>query len=101
MISEHVVSLAIDYLDQCAAADRTATLVGMHSYIDGRNKTLPLMDEINEALKRRPSVGVNREDGSVVFSRSGTAHAVTHEDMKRADTLYRKEFSAALEKLRT
>ena len=100
MISEHVVDLAIEYLDQCVAGGKTATLVGMHWHIDGRDKTLPLIDEVNEALKRRPNISVSRKNASVIFASDGSEHVVTGEDMKQADTQYRKEFPIALAGLR-
>ena len=100
MISERVVELAIEYLDQCVAVGKTATLVGMHWHIDGRNKTLPLIEEVNEALKRRPHLSVSRGNASVVFAYDGSEHVVTGEDMKQADIQYRKEFAIALARLR-
>ena len=100
-ISAHVVGLAIEYLDQCAAEKREATLVGMHWYIDGRNKTMPLLEEINQALQQRPTVRIQRVKGAVVFSPNGSDGIVTHEDMRHADKQYRREFSAALKALRS
>ena len=100
MIDPHVVKLGTDYLDQCAGTNEKATLVGMHWYIDGRNKTLPLLEEVNEVLARRPSTNVARENGSVVFVSEGSDRIVTAEDMRLADQQYRKEFAAALKKLK-
>ena len=99
MISAHVVRLAVEYLDQCAAKNQQATLVGMHWYIDGRDKTLPLLEEVNDALMQRSSVYVQRANGAVVFASSGSERTVTAEDMKEADKQYRKEFGAALKRL--
>lgn len=99
MNSPHVVNLAIEYLDGCAAKHESATLVGMHWYIDSREKTLPLLDELNEALKQRPTVHVQRGPKGVVFESTGTERSLTHEDMKLADRQYRKEFAAALKRL--
>jgi hypothetical protein len=33
--------------------------LGMHWHIDGRNKTLPLLEEVNEALSQRPQLLVS------------------------------------------
>ena len=99
MISTHVVKLATEYLDQCSARNQQATLVGMHWYIDGRDKTLPMLEEVNEALMQRASVYVQRLNGEVVFASSGSERAITAEDMKRADKQYRKEFAVALKKM--
>jgi hypothetical protein len=100
MIDPNVVKLAVEYLDQCCGENTPATLVGMHWFIDGRNKTLPLLEEINEALHQRPSVCVERTNGVVFFVTSGTEHVVTKEDMKLADRGYRKEFTAALREMK-
>ena len=101
MIDPHVIKLGTEYLDHCAATNEQATLVGMHWYIDGRNKTLPLLEEVNEALAQRPSFHVKRERGAVVFASAGSEPIVTAEDMRLADKQYRKEFAAALRKLKT
>jgi hypothetical protein len=98
-IDSHVVRLAIEYLDNCVANGSPATLVGMHWYIDGRNKTLPLRDEVNAALSERPSLGVKHVEGRVVFTTGGKL-AVTNEDMRHADKQYRREFDRKLRKLK-
>jgi hypothetical protein len=99
MISAAVVKLATEYLDQCAAQNQKATLVGMHWHIDALNKTLPSLEEVNEALAKRPSVFAQRANGEVVFTSVGSTRFVTNDDMKQADTQYRKEFAAALKRL--
>jgi len=101
MISAHVVRLATEYLDQCAAKQETATLVGMHWYIDSRHKTLPLLEELNEALRQRPTVHVQRGPKGIVLASAGTERTLTDEDMKQADSQYRKEFAAALKRIAT
>src|SRR5258706_15963469 len=98
MIDVHVVDLITGYLDQCLAESSEATLVGVYWHVDGQNKTLPLLDEINEALRQRPSVRVQRTTGGVTFGPSGTEHTVTVEDSRKADKQYRKEFNIALKR---
>lgn len=71
----------------------------MHWYIDGGDKTLPLLEEINEALRQRPAVYVQRGTNGIVFASAGTERILTSEDMKQADNQSRKEFSAALRKI--
>lgn len=100
MVNAHVVDLAVGYLDECQATGRLATLVGMPWHIDGRDKTLPVLGEVNEALARRPRVFVSRPKGDVVFSGHGTERCVTADDMRRADEQYRAEFSEELRRLR-
>ena len=99
MISSHVINIAVEYLDGCAATNQRATLVGMLWHVDGRNKTLPLVEEVNEALKQRPSICVERVDSLVLFGLHGSERAITVEDMRGADKQYRKEFAAALRRL--
>ena len=100
MVDSNVVRLAVEYLDSCLSTGAQATLVGMHWHIDGRNKTLPLLDEVNEALRQRPSLLATRHKDGIMFSPSGVATAVTSDDMKVADRQYRTEFSAKLRELR-
>ena len=95
----HVVRLATEYLDQCAAKHQSATLVGMHWYIDSREKTLPLLDELNEALRQRPGVYVQRGPAAVVFVSSGNEQTLTDDDMKEADRQYRQECAEALKRV--
>lgn len=95
MIDPHVVKLAVKYLDDCVSRKTAATLVGMHWYIDGRNKTLPLTEEVNAALSKRPGLGAQCIEGRVVFTHEGK-DLVTKEDMRRADKQYRREFAQKL-----
>jgi len=67
-VHPRVINLALDYLDSCRMQGREATLVGMHWYIDSRNKTMPILDEVNEALARRRELRVSCRNGAVVFS---------------------------------
>jgi hypothetical protein len=101
MLDTRVVELAVQYLDQCAAVGQAATIVGMHWHIDGRNKTMPLLSEVNEALRQRPQLRVTRQNGIVVFSTQGSETTVTAEDMRQADKQYRAEFASDLRKLKT
>ena len=98
MIDPHVVKLAVQYLDDCLGRKTAATLVGMHWYIDGRNKTLPLTEEVNAALSERPALGAERMEGRVVFTHAGK-DLVTSEDMRYADKQYRREFAEKLREL--
>lgn len=100
MLDNRVVSLAVEYLDACQSEGREATLVGMHWHIDGRNKTMPLLNEVNAALTQRPNMRVSRDNGRVVFSALGAEVVVTSEDMRRAENDYRSDFSAQLRALR-
>jgi hypothetical protein len=98
VIDTNVVRLAVEYLDECKFKGAPATLVGMHWRIDSANKTLPLTDEVNEAIKQRPHLRIQRINGLVVFVPEGKDRTVTGEEMKLADKKYRKEFWAAVKK---
>ena len=99
MIDPNVVKLAVEYLDDCVARESAATLVGLHWYIDGRNKTLPLTEEVNAALSERPLLGAELIEGRVVFTLKGKDR-VTNEDMHRADKQYRLEFAQKVRELK-
>ena len=92
MLSDRVVRMITDYLDECATLKREATLVGMHWYVDSHNKTLPTVEEVNAALRQRPSF---------LAAITGNAPLVSEENMRQADREYRKEFSEALKRLRS
>lgn len=100
MIDSNVVDLAVEYLDQGDTEGAKCTLVDMHWYIDGRDKTIPFTEEVNEALKRRPSIFIRRDKGLVRFVSGSGDRSVSDTDMKLADAQYRKEFSAAYAKMR-
>lgn len=100
MIAPRVVQLAVEYLDECKKSNKPATLVGMHWFIDGANKTIPATEEINEALKQRPEMRFQRTKDNVVFSIHGSEVDVTNDDMMRAYKQYKKEFHATLRKLK-
>jgi hypothetical protein len=100
MISRANVDLAVRYLDQCRVEGKPATLVGAFWYIDVHNKLVPEAEEINEALKEREDVFVQRAGDVVAFGYTGSEREITAEDMRAADRQYRKEFAAAYAKLR-
>jgi hypothetical protein len=101
MISRANVDLALKYLDQCRAEGKPATLVGAFWYVDAHNKLVPETEEINEALKTREDIFVQRVGDTVVFGSVGSERQITTEDMCVADQQYRKEFAAAYAKLQT
>lgn len=101
MVSEHVVKLAIEYLDQYLGTDEPATLVTMLNYIDAHDKTIAVAEEVNEALRQRPSVYVHRTSTMLEFNSTGSDQTVTEDDVRRAFDIYGEEFSAAYKKLKS
>ena len=101
MINRANVDLALKYLDQCRAEGKPATLVGAFWYVDAHNKLVLETEEINEALKKREDIFVQRMGDTVVFGSAGSEREITAEDMRIADQQYRREFAAAYAKLQT
>ena len=99
MVSEHVVKLAIEYLDQYLETNEPATLVTMLHYIDAHDKTIAVAEEVNEALRRRPSIYVHRTSARLEFNFTGSDQTVTEDDVRRAFDIYHEEFWAAYKKL--
>ncbi|MGA2276442.1 MAG: hypothetical protein ABSG00_02470 [Terracidiphilus sp.] len=101
MISERVVKLATEYLDQCLAKSEPATLIAMLGYIDSQDKTIAVAEEVNEALRQRPSVYLRREDGRLEFTTAGSDRIVTPDDVRRAFMIYDEQFWAKQKKLKS
>ena len=97
--SRRIVHFIIEYLDHCGTSHEDATLVGMHWYVDGREKTVPDVDEVNKALKKRPTIYVQRGANGVVFASSGTDRTVTADDMAQAQRQYAEALRVAVGKL--
>lgn len=99
MIYEHVVELAVKYLETTFAAGKFADLPGMLMYVDAYDHILMERDEVNEVLKRCPSVAVQRADGRIVFTQSAGDHEIYEEDMHRNVAMYREDFAAMARRL--
>lgn len=99
MINEDAVSLAKEYLDLRFSESKEATLVGMLWYIDGRDKIILLLDEVNETLRQHASVYVQRADGKIIFALTGSDRTVKADELEQAIIDYRNEFAAAFRKL--
>jgi sugar phosphate isomerase/epimerase len=87
VVNLRVVDLVTAYLDECAASGVDGTLVGVLWYVDAHFKSLPTVEEVNEALRRRP-VRLLGLSGSQPFASS--------DDISSADREYRKQVSRAL-----
>lgn len=99
MINEGVVSRIKSYLDLRFSEQREATLVDMLWYVDGLDKMIPVLDEVNEALRQHASAYVQRAGGKVTFTPIGSERTVAADDLEQAFFSYREQFAAALKKL--
>lgn len=102
MVNQNVVKRITDYLDESNAKSTSATLVGIFWYVDSRDRTPPLLEEINQALASRSNVGMENSGVDVifVFGHQKANPGVTQNDFQRADAAYRKEFSLKLKELK-
>jgi high-affinity K+ transport system ATPase subunit B len=99
MIDDHVVALALKYLDYCFEKDKEATLVGMLNEVDYRDRVILNKDEVNKALKQRPSAYVQRMNAKVIFVSSDGDRTITAEDLEKGIEDYRNWFAAELKNL--
>jgi hypothetical protein len=99
MINEGAVSRAKEYLDLRFSESKEATLVEMLWYIDGHDKIIPMLDELNETLRQHASVYVQRADGKIIFAPTGSNRTVKAHELEQAIIEYRNEFAAAFGKL--
>jgi hypothetical protein len=94
MIDEFAVKFATEYLDKRFANGDPADLVGMLNHVDYFDRVVMVVNEVNETLKQRPSVYVQRIDGRVVFNQSDGDREITEEDLDRNVQMYNKWFEA-------
>lgn len=94
MIDEHVLNTALKYLDHCSSNGEQPTLVEMWNFVDYYLRSDLPAAVVNEALRRRPGLFVQRIDGRVVFSKFEGESEVTDEDVKRNFEIYSAEFWA-------
>ena len=99
MVDEFAVKFATEYLDKEFAKGESADLVGMLNHVDYFERVVMVLEEVNEALKQRPSVYVQRVDGKIVFNQSGGDRAIREEDLRRNVQMYHDWFQAKYKKL--
>ena len=83
-----------EYLDKRFANGESADLVGMLNHVDYFERVVMVVDEVNETLRQRPSVYVQRINGRVVFKQSDGDREITEEDLSRNVQMYQKWFEA-------
>ena len=99
MIDEHAVKFAVEYLDRRFANGEHADLVGMLKHVDYFERVVIVREEVQEALKERPSVFMQRVDGRVIFTKTFGGREITDEDLERNTQMYRDEFWAEYREL--
>jgi hypothetical protein len=100
MVDERVVMSGLAYLEQCRTENTYPTLCGMVGAIDRRHRIISTTEEINEVLRRSPSLQVQRINGRVHFSPQGLDRRITSEDLERAFADYDLEVDADRRKRR-
>jgi hypothetical protein len=95
MVDERVVMSGLSYLEQCCTEKTEPTLRGMVGVIDRQSRIVPTVEEINEILRRSPSIQVQRINGRVHFSPQGLDRRITSEDLERAFADHDLEVQAA------
>jgi len=92
MIDEFAVKFAVEYLDRQFAKGNPTDLIGMLNHVDYFERVVMVVEEVNEALKERPSVYVQRIDGRIVFNQSSGDREITEEDLSRNVQIYYEWF---------
>lgn len=99
MIDPYAVKHATEYLDGQFAKGEPADLVGMLNHVDYFERVVMVLDEVNETLRQRPSVFVERVDGRVVFNQNAGDREITTEDLERNHKMYHEDFWARYKEL--
>lgn len=94
MIDDFAVKYATEYLDKQFSKGEPADLVGMLNHVDYFERVVMVLNEVNDALRQRPSVYVQRVDGRIVFNQSAGDREITEEDLDRNVRLYHQWFEA-------
>ena len=68
MIDEYAIQFAIEYLEGKFASGEPADLIGMLNHVDYHERVVMQRQELDEALRKCPSVYVQRLDGRIIFT---------------------------------
>lgn len=99
MIYEHVIELAVKYLEETFAEGKRADLPGMLMYVDAHDHIVMERDEVNEVLNRCPRVAAQRADGRIVFVHAPGDREIREDDMCRNIAMYHDDFAAMARRL--
>ena len=99
MIDAYAVKLAIEYLDLRFKNNQPADLPEMLDHVDYYDRVVMALDEVNEVLRQRPSVYVQRVGGRVFFNQSSGDREITEADLERNIKIRTDEFWARYKEL--
>ncbi|HTW48930.1 MAG TPA: hypothetical protein VMD92_13340 [Acidobacteriaceae bacterium] len=94
MIDESVLRSGLAYLDECRTLQAEPTLRGLVGHIDTHSRIVVTVEEINEVLRRSPSLRLQRVNGRVHFAPEGLDGRINCEDLERAFIDCDAEFEA-------
>ena len=93
MIDDFAVKFETEYLDKKFDKGEP-DLVGMLNHVDYFERVVMVVDEVNETLRQRQSIYVQRIDGRIVFSQSLGDREITEDDLNRNVQMYYEWFKA-------
>jgi hypothetical protein len=94
MIDDFAIKFATEYLDRQFDKGEPADLVGMLNHVDYFERVVMVLDEVNETLRRCPSVYFQRLGGRIVFNQSFGDREITEDDLNRNVRMYFEWFKA-------
>ena len=98
-MDERAVQLAVEYLEQQFARGEPADLPGMLMHVDAYERVVMVREEIDEMLRRSPSVCVTQSpSGRIIFTQSSGDREISDEDLARNIQMYRDDFAAMEER---
>ena len=93
-LDEFAVRFAVEYLDKQFATGKPADLVGMLNHVDYFERVEMVLEEVNQTLRRRPAIHVQRISDRIVFDQQSGDREITDEDLNRNVQMYKEWFDA-------
>jgi hypothetical protein len=100
MIAKHVVNLALKYLDETLAKSELPTLIVMLEYVDYYDRSIMVLDEVNQIFRERPGLCVQRVDGKITFTMTEGDRVISAEDLGQSIHAYDVDFWERYRKLK-
>lgn len=89
-----VVAIIVDAYDQLVTRDREVRLSDILAYVDARWRAIPSCEEVEAALRQRPSLGIVRRETGIVVVCGAKERVVEPEDLQQAYREYETRFQA-------